>query len=386
MHPSKAPRPNGMLPFFFQKFWHIVKHEVTATVLFVLHLGRYLRKMNYAHIVLIPKKNQLEYIIEYCLISLGNVVSRIISKVLVNQIKPILLNVISDSQSAFVPNRLITDNTAVAFELLHRMRNRRRGKRGYMAVKLDISKAYDRVEWGFLQRIMLKIGLPDQWVNAAMETVRTTSYSTLINRLTKGFITPTHGIKQGDPLSPYLFLLCAEGLSSLICRATENQHLKGATSCNGGVKISHLLFADDSLLFCEATISECQSLLDILALYEKALGQAINRLKTTLFFSSNTKKQVKLTIQIMLGAQIMTNCVRHLGLPMVGGKSKMSTFREVQERVTKRVMGWKEKYISKVGREVLIKTIAQVIPTYSMNKFKIPKKFCDDINSVLAKY
>ena len=82
----------------------------------------------------------------------------------------------------------------------------------------------------------------------------------------------------------------------------------------------------------------------------------------------------------------MTNCKRYLGLPMVGGKSKVSTFREVQERVTKRVMGWKEKYISKVGREVLIKTIAQAIPTYSMNMFKIPKKLCDDINSVLAKY
>ena len=82
----------------------------------------------------------------------------------------------------------------------------------------------------------------------------------------------------------------------------------------------------------------------------------------------------------------MTNCERYLGLPMVGGKSKVSTFREVQERVTKRVMGWKEKYISEAGREVLIKTVAQAIPTYSMSMFKIPKKICDDFNSVLAKY
>ena len=85
-----------------------------------------------------------------------------------------------------------------------------------MVVKLDISKAYDRVEWEFLQRIMLKIGLPEQWVNLAMETMRTTSYSTLINGEAKRFITPSRGIKQGDLLSPYLFLLCVEGLSSLI--------------------------------------------------------------------------------------------------------------------------------------------------------------------------
>ena len=260
-------------------------------------------------------------------ISLGNIVARIISKVLANRIKCILPNVISDSQSAFMRDRSIIDNTTVAFEMLHRMRNRRKGRIGHMAVKLDISKAYDRVEWEFLRRIMLKIGILNQWVHLAMETMCTASYSILINGEPTGFITPSCGIKQGDPLSPYLFLLCAKGLSSLIRRAIENHHLKGVVSCNGGVKMSHLFFADDSLLFCEATTRECKNLLDILALSEGASRQAINRQKTTLFFSPNTNQGVKLAIQNMLGPQIMTNCERYLGLPMVGGKSKVSTFR-----------------------------------------------------------
>ena len=170
----------------------------------------------------------------------------------------------SDAQSVFILDRLITDNTTVEFEILHRMRNRRKGKTGHMAMKLDISKAYDRMEWEFLRWIMLKIGLPEEWVNMAMETIRTTSYSVLINGEPEGFITPTRSIKQGDPLSPYLFLLCVEGLSSLIWKETNSNRLKGIYSCRGGVRISHLLFADNSLLFCEAKIGECHKLLDLL--------------------------------------------------------------------------------------------------------------------------
>lgn len=123
-----------------------------------------------------------------------------------------------------------------------------------MAVKLDISKAYDRVEWKFLEQIMIKLGFDTQWIQLAMETVCTTSYFVLINGEPQGYITFARGILQDDHLSPYLFILCVERLSSMIRREVSRQRLHGVFSCTNGVCISHLLFTDDSLIFYQATV------------------------------------------------------------------------------------------------------------------------------------
>ena len=231
---------------------------------------------------------------------------------------------------------------------------------------------------------MLKLGLDEKWVQLAMETICTTTYLVLINGKPKGFVTPTRGIKQGDLLSSYLFLFCAEGLSAMIRKAEEARNLQGILSSDGGVCLSYLLFADNSFIFRQATIEKCQQLLAILKQYDVTSRQAINRQKTTLFFSRNTRTNVKQNIQNMMGARIMDDCEKYLGLPMASGKSKVNTFKDLQEKITRRVMGWKKKIISKAGREILIKTIVQAIPTYSMSIFKIPKTLCDTINSTVA--
>ena len=158
-------------------------------------------------------------------ISLCNVVYKIVAKVLANILKLVLPHVISETQSAFVPGRLISDNILVAFETLHHMHQMRQGQVGYMALKLDMSKAYDRVEWIFLEKIMLAMGFHHKWVALMMECVRSVSYSVLINGDPKGYFHPSRGLRQGDPISPYLFLLCVEGLHILLTRATALNQL-----------------------------------------------------------------------------------------------------------------------------------------------------------------
>jgi hypothetical protein len=197
-------------------------------------------------------------------ISLCNVLYKIIAKAIANRLKLVLDKIISPFQSAFVPERLITNNILVAYETLHTMSKRMKGKKGYMAIKLDMSKAYDWVDWFFLEAMMRKLGFSDQWVQLVMRCVSSVSYAVLFNGSPLEVFSPTRGLRQGDPLSPYLFLLCAEGLSSLIQRACLDGKISGVPISARGVKLSHLLFADDSLLFCWANFNEWGAMLNIL--------------------------------------------------------------------------------------------------------------------------
>ncbi|KAK2409029.1 hypothetical protein QL285_044487 [Trifolium repens] len=167
-----------------------------------------------------------------------------------------------------------------AIELVHYMKSKTRGKQGEVALKLDISKAYDRLDWDYLRDVMHTIGFSQQWISWIMLCVETVDYSVIFNGSTIGPIVPGRGLRQGDPLSPYLLILCAEGLSALIKKAEDRGDLHGVKICRNAPIISHLLFADDCFLFFRAAESEALVLKNILTIYEQASGQAINMQKS----------------------------------------------------------------------------------------------------------
>ncbi|XP_056695472.1 secreted RxLR effector protein 78-like [Spinacia oleracea] len=168
------------------------------------------------------------------------------------RLKNVLPDIITENQSAFVPGRLITDNALIAMVIFHTMKKRSKAQRGVIAMKLDMSKAYDRVEWGFLRKILLTMGFDGRWVNLIMECVSTVSYSFVINGGVSGSVSPSRGLRQGDPLSPYLFILVADAFSRMFQHKVHERKLHRAKASRNGLEISHLLFADDSLLFARA--------------------------------------------------------------------------------------------------------------------------------------
>lgn len=163
-----------------------------------------------------------------------------------------------------------------------------------------------------------------------IECIKTVSYSVILNGEPYGLIHPSRGIHQGDSISPYLFLLCAEGLSSLIQKAVFNNSIHGVSVCRGGPKISHLLFADDSLIFCEAFMMECETLGMLLELYEAASGQKINRQKTAIFSNKNTEDRVRSDILRFWGAT--AHFEKYLGLPAVVRRNKIQAFKVLASR------------------------------------------------------
>jgi hypothetical protein len=192
--------------------------------------------------------------------------------VVANRLKVILPEIISDEQSAFVPSRLITDNIIMAYECLHFMKRNKAKKNRCCALKLDMRKAYNRVEWQYLEAILLKLGFCRKWVDLIMRLVSSVSFSVLFNGVPQEEFRPTRGIRQGDPISPYLFLLAAEGLSCLLNSNNQSSALNGVKVASTAPAVNHLLFADDSLLFFKASREGAVEMRNMLLNYCNASG------------------------------------------------------------------------------------------------------------------
>lgn len=211
--------------------------------------------------------------------------------------------------------------------MFHALRTNQSCKDKYVAIKTDMSKAYDRVEWSFMEALLLKFGFDAQWVNLVMKCVSSVSYQVLINGEARGHIKPSRGLRQGDPISPFLFILCTEVLISHIRQAEATKKLSGMKIARGSPVISHLLFADDSLFFFKAEQSQCEELVRIIDVYGSASGQQLNKEKSSVLFGSKVITSIKSDLKRSLGITKEGGMCMYLGMPeKICGSKKTSFF------------------------------------------------------------
>ena len=280
------------------------------------------RVINKTFIVLIPKVSNPTYLSQFRPISLCNVTYKIISKVHVNRLKKILPELISPEQPAFVPGRLITDNVIAAYECLHFMKRSRSKNRSHCALKVDMMKAYDRVEWNYLEAVMLKLGFPSSWVTKIMNCVKSVAFVLLLNGCKQDEFRPTRGIQQGDPISPYLFFIVAEGLSCLLRARASNENVKGVVVAPTASAVNHLLFADDCLLMFRANEEGAHIIKNTIQQYCAASGQRVNYEKSSIFFGKGCPEGKRNIIKTILDVPNESLSEKYLGLPSEVGKSK----------------------------------------------------------------
>lgn len=337
--------------------------------------------INHTHICLILKINNPISPSDYRSISLCNVILKIVTKTLANRVKQILPNIIHENQSAFLYGRLITDNSFLVFESISYIKKHRKKDNGYMGIKLDIAKAYDSIEWDFIEHTLKVMGFPNRLILTIMHSIRTVYFSILINGQPTDPFHPKRGLRKGDPLSPYLYIICAEVFSGMITKAQQDGLIQGVSIATNAPAISNLLYANDNIIFCRA-----KTVMDILKHYQEISGQKINPDKSEMIFSPNISQTYKDPIQTHLPVKISDSIQKYLGMPTQFGRSKEQDFQFIMDKIWKKLKGWKEKCLSFEGRGVLIRAVAQAIPTYYMSYFLLPKGLCTKIEKAVCSF
>ncbi|XP_013679317.2 uncharacterized protein LOC106383806 [Brassica napus] len=383
---DSSPGIDGMTGQFFQKFWNIVGPQVILEVRSFFESGQLPADWNFTEICLLPKVQNPNQMKDLRPISLCSVVYKIVSKILCDRLKIVLPHIVSPAQGAFVAGRLISDNVLVAHEMVHGLRTNPLCKSEFIAIKTDMSKAYDRVEWDFLEALFQKLGFHQQWISWIMCCVRSVSFSVLLNGQSYGHFRPKRGIRQGDPLSPFLFILCAEALVHTMNQAEHQGLVSGMKLAPTCPAVQHLLFADDSFFLCRASLAECAEFLRRLKLYGDSSGQVINFQKSAITFGAGIDPVMKRLLSEFLNIENEGGDGKYLGLPECFSGSKRKLLAYIGEKLGKRLQGWFAKKLSLGGKEVLLKSIAMALPVYAMSCFRLTKHHCQKIMSAMASF
>ena len=336
---------------------------------------------NRTFITLIPKVENPIQISQYRPISLCNVSYRILTKFLVNRLRPMLNNLVGPHQSSFLKNRSTSDNIIVCQEVIHSLM-KTKDTEGGMILKIDFEKAYDKISWVFLKQTLIDFDFPLSWVNLIMFCVSSPDISVIVIGEPTNEFKPKRGLRQGDPLSPYLFVLCMERLANMISNKVSDGSWRGIKASRGGPILSHLFFADDIILFAKASVDVGRVVMETLEDFCDVSGQSINFQKSLLFISPNVSRNRSNALHFLTHMPLTKDLGKYLGVPIMHKRVNKNACISILERTKKRLSGWKNRLLNFAARVTLVKHVTSSLPVHVMQTMPLPVSVCNSLDQM----
>ena len=329
MPANKSPGTDGFTTEFFKESWSIVGKDFTVAIQSFFKTGFLPKGVNSTILALIPKKKEANVMKDYRPISCCNVLYKVISKVLANRLKIILPKFISPNQSAFIKDRLLIENLLLATEIIKDYHKVSISPR--CAMKIDISKAFDSVQWGFLLTTLRALGFSEQYILWIRTCITTTSFSVQVNGELAGYFNSERGLRQGCSLSPYLFVICMNVLSSMIDKAASDKQMGYHPNCKQ-MQLTHLCFADDLMVFVDGSKKSIEGVLSVFDAFAVHSGLKISLEKSTLY-TAGVDTILKESILQQFSFEHGELPVRYLGLPLLTKRMKASDYSPLIEKI-----------------------------------------------------
>ncbi|XP_074314655.1 uncharacterized protein LOC141649885 [Silene latifolia] len=269
---------------------------------------------------------------------------------------------------------------------MHYLNKTKTGSSCYAALKLDMHKAFDRVSWHFLMEVLRHMRFPPAWRSLIWECISTVSYRILINGAPSSTLTPTCGLRQGDPLSPYLFIICMEVLSRQLSRAEKTGMLTGLKISRYAPTVSHLFYADDALICCKATPTAFDALRDLFKDFESASGQMINLNKSFIKFSPNAPPDFRLHLTSILKMQSSSTFGTYLGVPVDIPRNRSRVFHPYIDKLTTRISSLSSLHLSQSSKLVAISAVLLASFYHLMAALPFPLGICRKIDSLITAF
>lgn len=379
---DKVSGPDGFTKEFYVAAWKIIGQDFITAIQSFFLFGFLPSGINATILSLILKTENAEKMKDFRPIACCNLLYKVISKVLANKLRIIFPDAIESNQSAFITGRLLLENVLLASELVNGYHKSTITQRS--AIKFDISKAFVTVKWSFITSVLRAMGLPLQFVQWIRLCISTAAFSVSVNGSLEDFFTSARGIRQGCSLSPYLYVILSNVLSKLLNKTAEAGGFQYHPQCQG-VKLTHLSFADDIVVFTDGTVSSLKGTMGVMKEFAKMSGLHINATKSTIF-AAGPDLEPLLEEATTQGISTGTLPIRYLGLPLTTKSLTPLDYEPLIDKVRRQMLSWSNRSLFFAGRLQLINSVVMSTINFWSSAFVLPAKCLDTVESMCCAF